>query len=64
MGAYEMTEVILAILIFCLGLFMFLCPKLATKKALREDPAAVAKVRKSGIVEMVVGILLLVLFFI
>lgn len=63
MGAYEMTEILLGVLIFCLGAFMTLCPKLATKKALREDPAAVAKVRKSGICEMIVGILLIVIFF-
>ncbi len=64
MGAYEMTEIILALLIFCLGLFMVLCPKLATKKALREDPAAVAKVRKGGIFEMIVGIMLLIMAFV
>lgn len=58
-----MTELILAVLIFCMGLFMVLCPKLATKKALREDPASVAKVRKSGICEMIVGILLMVIVF-
>lgn len=63
MGAYEMTEIILAVLIFCLGLFMVLCPKLATKKALRENPAAVAKVRRGGICEMIVGILLIVIYF-
>lgn len=63
MGAYEMTEILLGVLIFCLGAFMTLCPKLATKKALREDPSAVAKVRKSGICEMIVGILLIVIFF-
>lgn len=64
MGAYEMTELVLAGLVFLLGVIMVLCPKACTKKALRDDPEAVARVRKSGIIEMVVGVLLVILFFI
>lgn len=64
MGDYDIVQIILAVMIFCMGLFMFFCPKLTIKKELREDPAALAKMRKGGIFEMILGILLLVLFLI
>lgn len=64
MGDYDMFQIILAVLIFCMGLFMLLCPKLTIKKELREDPAALAKMRRGGIFEMILGVLLLVIFLI
>ena len=64
MSTYDLVELGLAVAVFVLGLIMVICPKACTKKEQREDAEAVAKVRKSGILEMVVGVLLLVLFLI
>lgn len=54
---YEMIKYVLAIMMLGLGLFMIICPKLATKKELRDDPNMVAKNRKSGIVITICGII-------
>lgn len=64
MGSYEVAKLILAGLIILLGLVMVIFPKACTKAENRDNPDAVAKVRKSGILEMVIGVLLLVLFLI
>lgn len=61
---YEIAKIVLAALIFGLGAFMFFCPKLATKKELREDPEAISKTRRSGIMEMIIGIIFAVLVFV
>ena len=61
---YEMMEMVFGLLALGLGIYMAVAPKSATKKEMRDDPAAVAKTRKSGIIVTICGLLLVVVFFI
>ena len=61
---YEIAKIVLAALIFGLGAFMFFCPKLAVKKEQRDDPEAIARAKRGGILEMVVGVIFAILVFI
>ncbi len=56
-----MILIILGAVLIALGLFMVICPKQAAKKENRDNPEAVSKVRKSGIIEVVCGILLIII---
>ena len=60
---YDYIPIILGCIILVMGIFMVACPKMCTKKELRDDPNAVAKVRKSGITEIVCGICIIGLGF-
>ncbi len=42
---YKMSQYILAVVLFVIGLIMAVVPKLSTKKELRDNPNEVAKVR-------------------
>ena len=53
---YEMMEMVFGLLALGLGIYMAVAPKSATKKEMRDDPAAVAKTRKSGIIVTIVCI--------
>ncbi|GEM_PF-1599053 len=61
MNLYNVAEIALGILIIGLGLFMFIAPEKATKKTLRDNPSAVKRTKRSGVFEMIVGILWLVM---
>lgn len=61
MEMYQILEIVLGCLIIGLGLFMLLAPEKATKKALRDNPVAVAKTKKSGVMEIIIGILWLIM---
>ena len=54
-----MIPIIFAIIIGAMGLFVVINPKAATKKANRENEAAVKKVRKLGIFYLAVCVILL-----
>ena len=58
---YDMIKIVFALIALGCGIYMVICPKLATKKEMRDDPEVVAKTRKSGIIITVCGILLVVL---
>lgn len=60
---YELFGLFLGVVMFCLGLFMAVCSKAATKKEFRDDISKVSKTRTSGIVIMICGILLIILRF-
>lgn len=59
---YDKIELFLIAVVAVTGLFMAICPKLATKKDMRENAAAVSKTRKGGILLAIVGIIVFVLF--
>ncbi len=44
-----------------LGLFVIICPKQATKKENRNNEAAVKKVRMTGVLYIIIGVILLAL---
>lgn len=44
-----------------LGLFVLICPKQATKKENRNNEAAVKKVRRLGVLYIVIGLILVAL---
>ena len=54
---YEMMEMTFCLLAVGLGIYMAVAPKSATKQEMRDDPAAVAKTRKGGIIVAVVGLI-------
>jgi len=58
---YDFMKVFLGAIIICLGLFMAIFPKAATKKDLRDDENAVAKNRKGGIVMIVMGVVVILI---
>lgn len=59
---YDAFPFIMGAVIILMGIFMVVCPKQATKKSMRDDEAAVKKVRNSGFAEIVIGILLIVIY--
>ena len=60
---YNYIPIILGCIILVMGIFMVACPKMCTKKEMRDDPDAVAKTRKAGVSEIVCGILVIALGF-
>ena len=61
MSLYGLVKLCVFGLMALLGLVMVIAPKPCTKKELREDPEQVGKVRKSGVIIMICGVLLIVL---
>lgn len=59
MDAYDVAQIVLAALVMLYGLVMIAFPKACTKKTLRDNPNAVAKMRKCGILELIAGAILL-----
>ena len=60
MGMYDLAEIALVGLAFVLGLVMTVAPKSCTKKEFKDDPAQVAKIRRNGIILMVIGAVVIV----
>ncbi|HOA82089.1 MAG TPA: hypothetical protein PKK61_13665 [Defluviitaleaceae bacterium] len=56
---YSFLKFIFVAMILILGLIMFLCPKISTKKELRDSEEAVSKTKKSGLILSIVGFLVL-----
>lgn len=54
-----MIFIVLAAVFVGLGIYIFVCPKQATKKENREDEAAVAKTKKAGILYIVIGVVMI-----
>ncbi|SEP94231.1 hypothetical protein SAMN02910369_00942 [Lachnospiraceae bacterium NE2001] len=61
MSIYQYAKLVIFGLMFLMGLFMCIVPKLSTKKEFRDDPEQVKKVRRSGIIIMICSILIIVL---
>lgn len=57
---YDMIPYICAAFFAIYGILMIACPKLVIKKAWREDPERLAKMRKSGIGVIFCAIVLLI----
>ena len=60
---YDLLPFLCGGAIFVLGILMTVMPKQMTKKEMRDDPAAVAKVRKGGFIEIICGIIICILAF-
>ena len=60
MGLYDISEIALVGMAFVLGLVMTVAPKSCTKKEFKDDPAQVAKVRRNGIILMIIGAVVIV----
>ena len=59
---YEMIPILLGVLMMGMGVFMAASPEKAAKKELRENENELTKVRKSGFVMMVCGIITIVIW--
>ena len=59
---YEMIPILLGVLMMGMGVFMAASPEKAAKKELRENENELKKVRKSGFVMMVCGIITIVIW--
>lgn len=59
---YEMIPILLGVLMMGMGVFMATSPEKAAKKELRENENELKKVRKSGFVMIVCGIITIVIW--
>ena len=59
---YEMIPILLGVLMMGMGVFMPASPEKAAKKELRENENELKKVRKSGFVMIVCGIITIVIW--
>ncbi len=59
---YEMIPILLGVLMMGMGVFMAASPEKAAKKELRENENELKKVRKSGFVMIVCGIITIVIW--
>lgn len=60
---YKIAKASLGVIMIILGVLMFFAPKICTKKELRDDPAAVDKIKKSGPLMIVAGVIVVILSF-
>ena len=60
MELYDIAEIALVGMAVVLGLIMTVAPKSCTKKEFKDDPAQVAKIRRNGIILMVIGAVVVV----
>lgn len=51
----DVFEIILCAMITLLGLFMTICPQKSLKDEKRGDPEAIKKMRRNGIIVMILG---------
>lgn len=58
---YDYMPIIMGIVIIALGLYMVVFPKSATKVENRNNPDAVNRTKKAGVVEIICGICLILL---
>lgn len=58
---YNLLPIICGAIFIALGLFMAICPKLATKKEERDNEEAVKKIRRNGFVEIICGVLIILI---
>lgn len=58
---YDIIPYILSGVLILLGLIMVVLPKQSTKKELRDSEEALKKTRRSGIIVVVLGIVLLLI---
>ena len=57
---YDRIPVFLGAVILILGLFMAIAPKSAAKKEFRDDEEQVKKIRRNGIIMLVLGIAVII----
>lgn len=60
---YEIFEIVLAVLIIGIGVLMVAFPKACVKKEMKDNPEQLERARKNGYIEIVVGVVLLLLYF-
>ncbi|MBR3644805.1 MAG: hypothetical protein IKN54_00145 [Lachnospiraceae bacterium] len=58
---YKIARASLGVIVIILGVLMFFAPKICTKKELRDDPAEVDKIKKSGSLIIVSGVIVVIL---
>ena len=58
---YEFFPIICGIMMLGLGAFMAIDPKTSTKKEMRDDEKAVAKIRRNGFVIIGCGVVTIIL---
>ena len=63
-GYRNMLLIICGALLVLLGIFMIVMPKASVKKEVEATPEILRQVRKSGIAELVFGLVILVIGFI
>ena len=56
-----MYYIVLGVIMLALGIFMVVCPRLATKKSMRDNPKAVSGIRKRGFFVIACGIAVIVI---
>ena len=61
---YDMIPVFCGVFFIIYGVLMMACPKAMLKKEFKEDPDRIAKMKKTGPVVMICGIVIAVLNFI
>ena len=59
---YEMIPILLGVLMMGMGVFMAASPEKEAKKELRENENELKKVRKSGFIMIVCGIITIVIW--
>ncbi|MCL2280772.1 hypothetical protein FWC31_02705 [Candidatus Saccharibacteria bacterium] len=58
--AWDMVQIVSAVIVMVCGLIMIIWPKSSTKKTNRDSEQMVKKTRKSGIILTIAGVLLLI----
>ena len=61
MDMIDKLEIIVEAILVLWGLVGVICPKLVTKKEERENPESLKKARIMGVVEVILGIVLIVM---
>ena len=60
MDMIDKLEIIVEAILVVWGLVGVICPKLVTKREERENPESLKKARMMGVVEVVLGIVLII----
>lgn len=61
---YDKFEIVIALLVVALGVFMAAAPKKALRKDMRDDENAIARARRNGIIITIAGIVLVVMLLV
>lgn len=61
---YDIIKFVLTCGVALIGLILFLMPEKSVKAEDRDKPEEIAKIKRNGLVIMILGILLTVIFFI
>ena len=61
MDTYTLTKIVLFVLYTIYGIVMFACPKACLKKEHKEDKEKITKMRRGGLLVLIVGVAVLVI---